>query len=228
MSVSLAPAYAPTPIPVSPQRPTSTIPQTNYQETSTSTNLDTGFEIPGKVGENMDDLLSWLFNSNSNSNTTGGDWAQDSGGHQYLPTFLEPTPQPIEERELVSISTDENPAYYHYNPQTSQRQDQAQAREQTTVPTFSGAQNSSQTNTDSIQTGQHKRYPQPVHPLYVPNIPGKTNIPTFTGSANGGRERERYKEVIDENVKASMMDMFEVSPPPSCFLIHVHARLRVE
>jgi hypothetical protein len=41
----------------------------------------------------------------------------------------------------------------------------------------------------------------------------KTNIPTFNGSGNERASiqgRERYKEVIDEEVKDTMLDLFEV------------------
>lgn len=183
MSLSLAPAYAPTPTPIPPS-PVPTHPQGNS---------DT--EMPGKVGDNMDDLLSWLFNS-----TTGGDWSgQDMSGQQYVPNFFEPI---ANGQELVN-TTDQNPAYYHYDPSTSTSSAQVQA----SIPTSNGQ--GSIPNAESRPSGQHKRYPQPVHPLYVPNIPGKTSIPTFT--SGGGRERKRYKEIIDEDVKADMMDMFEVS-----------------
>jgi hypothetical protein len=72
----------------------------------------------------------------------------------------------------------------------------------------------------------HRRYPQPIHPLYVPNIPGKTNIPTFNANGNGYDHqrallgRERYKEVIDEDTKQDMLDLFEVNLPvlPSAIL----------
>lgn len=182
MSLSLAPAYAPTPIPPSPI-PT---PQEN-----------TDFEMPGKGGGDMDDLLSWLFNSN-----TGGDWSgQDTGGHQYLPNFSEPI---ASEQEIID-TTDQNPAYYHYEPSTTTSTAQVQA-----ITTSSGQV--SMPNAEAGPSGQHKRYPQPVHPLYIPNIPGKTSIPTFTGGGARDRESQRYKEVIDEDVKADMMDMFEVSP----------------
>ena len=184
MSLSLAPAYAPTPIPPSP------IP-TLHQE-------NTDFEMPGKGGGDMDDLLSWLFNSN-----TGGDWSgQDLGGHQYLPNFSEP----IANGQEVVDTTDQNPAYYHYDPSTSTSTAQ---QVKASVPNSSGQL---LPNAESGPSGEHKRYPQPLHPLYIPNIPGKTSIPTFTGV--GSRERARYKEVIDEDVKADMMDMFEVSPRP--------------
>jgi hypothetical protein len=187
MSLSLAPAYAPTPTPIPPS-PVPTHPHENFDS-----------EMPGKVGDNMDDLLSWLFNSN-----TGGDWSgQDMSGQQYVPNFFEPVSNG---QELVN-TTDQNPAYYHYDPSTSTSSAQVQA----SIPTSN--EQGSIPNAESGPSGQHKRYPQPVHPLYVPNIPGKTNIPTFTGG--GGRERERYKEIIDEDVKADMMDMFEVSLFPS-------------
>lgn len=191
MSLSLAPAYAPTPIPPSP------IP-TLHQE-------NTDFEMPGKGGGDMDDLLSWLFNSN-----TGGDWSgQDLGGHQYLPNFSEP----IANGQEVVDTTDQNPAYYHYDPSTSTSTAQ---QVKASVPNSSGQL---LPNAESGPSGEHKRYPQPLHPLYIPNIPGKTSIPTFT--VRGGGERERYKEVIDEDVKADMMDMFEVSF--STPLIHAHS-----
>ena len=205
MSISLAPAYAPTPIaiPISPIPPQRSL----YEPPITDTSSE--FEIPGKVGENMDDLLSWLFNSNTGTGT--GDWAgtQDLGGQQYLPTFLEPTPAPVEGDEVVQGSSDQdqNPSYYHYDPPISSTGEN-QVRPSNTISTYHSGQQSA-TTTTAGPTSQHRRYPQPVHPLYVPNIPGKTSIPTFTGTS--GRERERYKEVIDEDVKADMMDMFEVS-----------------
>jgi len=153
----------------------------------------------------MDDLLSWLFNSN-----TGGDWSgQDMGGHQYLPNFSEPI---ANEQEMID-TTDQNPAYYHYEPSTTTSATQVH------TPARTSNEQVSMPNAEAGPSGQHKRYPQPVHPLYIPNIPGKTSIPTFT--VRGGGERERYKEVIDEDVKADMMDMFEVSF--STPLIHAHS-----
>lgn len=251
MSISLAPAYALTPdvsgIGPDPDRPLLKIeteqpgPSMTNGSTSALEPLSAdlehryeaeqsvgagGFEMPAKVGENMDDLLSWLFNTNAPG--TGGDWGfgvqQSQTQQEMLPTFS---------AELVAQeseqASDTYPSYYpadaptgalgYGNTQSFPTQKQYSWGGHDGHESARGV-NSHLSTSESGPSGAQsqstqRRYPQPLHPLYIPNIPGKTNIPTFNGSGNERASiqgRERYKEVIDDEVKDAMLDMFEVSP----------------
>ena len=257
MSLSLAPPYAPTPVPPSPPKPTEisgAIPydQPQIQEATWDNDAATSeFEMPAKVGENMDDLLSWLFNTNAPG--TGGEWTFGQGGggqmgdmgHQFLPTFnidpvaghLDSGPGQETVADLgISRYSPDQPGNTYTDAGTTVQIQQVQASSATTgarstqvpieqiVPTTAGhgpgtfvqQPGQVQAQRHEHQQGQEqgptvRRYPQPIHPLYVPNIPGKTNIPTFDRIPMPKGQRERYSEVIDEETKAAMMDMFEVS-----------------
>jgi hypothetical protein len=182
--------------------------------------------MPAKVGENMDDLLSWLFNTNTPG--TGGDWGfgiqQGQTQQDMLPTF---TTEPLG----VGPRDEAYPSYYpadtnagsgslNYGSSDNYHV-QSNSNPHTQYPSTAlhggdtGMAHISNTapGPSQSQPTTNKRYPQPYHPLYVPNIPVKTNIPTFNGSGNERASiqgRERYKEVIDEEVKDTMLDLFEV------------------
>jgi len=258
MSLSLAPPYAPTPVPPSPPKPTEIsgpIPydQPQIQEATWDNDAATSeFEMPAKVGENMDDLLSWLFNTNAPG--TGSEWTFGQGGggqmgdmgHQFLPTFnidpvaghLDAGPEQGQESVVdLSISrySADQPGNTYPDAGTTVQIQQVQTSSATMgarstqvpveqpVPTTAGHDQGTsvqQAGPNPMQRHEHqqgreqgptvRRYPQPIHPLYVPNIPGKTNIPTFDRIPMPKGQRERYSEVIDEETKAAMMDMFEV------------------
>lgn len=288
MSISLAPAYAPTPdvsdlthdpapLKSDPDPSTSRSTLDHAQQQPTSAHPDSGqtiewedttvgpgggasvgsnggdFGMGGKVGENMDDLLGWLFNTNAPN--TGGDWAfgiqqgqiqQDMQGHQFLPTFaLDPINNvpadmgPVDSFANASYQQDLAASQFGTQQAASQQQQQQQQpqqqQQQQWLPPVmqqqgfqhdangnridpSTSSSSTHANAQSGGSGSgnltvHRRYPQAFHPLYVPNIPGKTNIPNFSGSEKIlVQGREKYKEVIDEDVRNSMLEMFEVSP----------------
>jgi hypothetical protein len=252
MSISLAPAYALTPdvsatIPDPERAPQPLKIDTNVHSLGQSMAVDPssalepisaghahryepeqsvgpgGFEMPAKVGENMDDLLGWLFNTNAPG--TGGDWGfgvqQGQTQQEMMPTFS---------AELVAQQSGQGedlpyPSYYPADAPTGapgygQSQNyQVQSHHPWTSHQDGGHSLSSNGAGPSGSQSQstQRRYPQPYHPLYVPNMPGKTNIPTFNGSGNERASiqgRERYKEVIDDEVKDAMLDMFEVSLDP--------------
>lgn len=276
MSISLAPAYAPTPdvtdlpsdtAPLKSETESRSIPihPTSALEPPTATHPDvtetTGWEggggpgnagdfgMPAKVGENMDDLLSWLFNTNAPG--TGGDWAlgiqggqmqQDMQSHQFLPSFVtDPTNNqggtvPVDTFNYPPMDAQDGPPGYsqqqHQPPASSHQHSQAQQWLPGQHFTQGGGADSvgmeggpsalrsnfvdpTQSGPGNIQSGSlttHRRYPQAFHPLYVPNIPGKTSIPNFSGSEKIlVQGREKYKEVIDEDTRDAMLAMFEVS-----------------
>lgn len=204
------------------------------------------FGMPAKAGENMDDLLGWLFNTNAPG--TGGDWSfgiqqgqiqQDMHGQQFLPTFSNNPPSgqtamptsalnysPVDPHDTSqeypppSAShyqtqaqipewippSDPHQEVYHEDEGPSERERGSTMRTSITDDQHRYSQSSSSTT--------HRRYPQAFHPLYVPHIPGKTSIPNFSGSEKILIQgREKYKEVIDEEVHEAMLDMFEVRYP---------------
>ena len=266
MSMSLAPAYAPTPdvsdipgdsAPIRINTDIQSMPATShampdYQQ-PLSAHAPPGpgnasvewesvggggngsdFGMPAKVGENMDDLLGWLFNTNAPG--TGGDWSfgmqqgqlqQDMQGQQFLPTFsIDPkSAQNSMSVEAFNFSpVDPHDTSQGYPPTNTSHQTQTQqwippSQAQEVYPAEAAENGSSLRNgsTDQHRYSQsssstaHRRYPQAFHPLYVPNIPGKTSIPNFSGSEKILIQgREKYKEVIDDEVHEAMLDMFEV------------------
>ena len=272
MSMSLAPAYAPTPevndlpgdsAPIRINTDIHSMPVMNHsmvdqhQPLSAHTHAHPGdaptewdsvggagnesdFGMPAKVGENMDDLLGWLFNTNAPG--TGGDWSfgiqqgqiqQDMQGQHFLPTFSNDPTANSNSNTIPTGPLNYSPVDPHDTsqgyPPLSTKQHQSQIPQwippsdlrqemyndnpnepgstmRTSIPDDQHRYSQSSSSTT------HRRYPQAFHPLYVPHIPGKTSIPNFSGSEKILIQgREKYKEVIDEEVHEAMLDMFEVS-----------------